>query len=174
MMRPGECPRDEAVLEAIADGAWPDGAPASLRAHVEACDTCRDLAEVATLLHHDRQELVRDVPVPSAGAVWWRARLRARAEAEHTAIRPILTVAACGATVLLALVAALLTMGWPWGSAVLADGMDAIQRLQPSVRVSLDVAALLPWLLERWLLPTMLAALLLLAAPLALYVAARD
>lgn len=174
MMRPSECPHEAAVLDVVVDGLWPEGADTALRAHVDGCDVCRDLADVACLLRDDRQSLLTDLAVPPSGAVWWRARVRARAEAERTTMQPMLMAAACSVTVLVAVVAALVAMGWPWGSEVLGDGVHVLRRLQPSWRVSVDATTLLPWLLERWLVPTVLACCLLVATPVALYVAARD
>lgn len=171
-MRPYECRHEDALLEAIGSGAWPDAVDGSLRAHVADCPVCRDLAAIVPLMHDDRRALCDEVRVPSSGAVWWRAQVRARAEAEHAAMRPMLVAAAWGTTALVALIAALVTLGWPSGEALLGDGVDAVRRLQPTLRV--DVGALVPWLFERWLLPTVLAALLLVATPVALYVAARE
>lgn len=173
-MRPHACRHEDALLEAIASGAWPAEAEASLRAHVAACPVCRDLAAVVPLLHDDRLALCAEARVPTAGAVWWRAQVRARAEAERAAMRPMLVAAAWGATVLVAVLAALVTIGWPSGEILVGDGVDALRRLRPSLHVSVDVATLVPWLVERWLVPTILTAFLLVAAPVVLYVAARD
>jgi len=57
---------------------------------------------------------------------------------------------------------------------LVGDGLDALRRLRPSLHVSVDVATLVPWLVERWLVPALLAAFLLVAAPVVLFVAARD
>lgn len=174
MMRPCECRYEDALLDAIADGAWPGAVEASLRAHVADCPVCRDLAAVVPAIHDDRQALCAEVRVPSSGAVWWRAQVRARAEAEQAAMRPMLVAAAWGATVLVAVLAAIVTLGWPFGEALLGEGVDVLRRLQPSLYVSVDMSSVVPWLLDRWLVPTLLATLLLVTTPLVLYVAARD
>ena len=83
-----ECGREADVLEAVAFGRWPDHA-AELVTHVAACAVCADLADVARALHDDREAACREAPVPAAGIVWWRATIRARADAARTASRPI-------------------------------------------------------------------------------------
>lgn len=169
-MVPHECPREQDVLEAVASGTWPTQAAVSLRAHAATCDVCRDVVEVAQFLREDGAVLGAEVRVPSAGAVWWRAQVRARAEAEQAAMRPMLVAAACGATVLVALMAAAVTLGLPWVDAWMADSLAVLARLQPTVSVSGD---LVRGALERWLVPLVLAAVLLVAAPVALYLASE-
>jgi hypothetical protein len=169
-MRPHECPREDEVLDAITSGRWPDGCAVSLHAHVAACEVCRDVADVALYLRDDGAALGAEVRVPSAGAVWWRAQARARAEAEQAAMRPMLVAAACGATVLVALMAAALTLGLPWVGALLGDSLAMLARVQPTVSVSADLVG---EALERWLLQVVLAAVLLVAAPVALYLASE-
>lgn len=173
-MRPGDCRHEETLIAAIASGSWPDEADPTLRAHVAGCAVCRDLAAIVPLLRDDRLTLCVERSVPSAGAVWWRARVRARAEAEQAAMQPMLVAAAWAVTVLVALIAVVVTLGWPWGQALVGEGLEAARRLQPTLHVSFDLTALVPRLFERWLVPVLLAGLLLLATPLALYVAARE
>jgi hypothetical protein len=83
-----ECPREADVLEAVAFGRWPDRA-GELVAHAAACPVCADLVEVAGALQSDRQTACREAHVPTAGMVWWRATIRARADAARTATQPI-------------------------------------------------------------------------------------
>jgi hypothetical protein len=84
-----ECPREGEVFETVAFGRWPTGAAAELRSHVAACPVCRDVADVSAVLHDDRRSLLRAAQPPTAGVVWWRATIRARAEATRTAMQPI-------------------------------------------------------------------------------------
>lgn len=172
-MLPHQCAREEDVLEAIASGRWPDACDVSLRAHAESCDLCRDLVEVAMLVQEDGAALRAEVRVPSAGSVWWRSQVRARAEAEQAVMRPMLVVAACGATALVALIAAVLTLGMPWTMGLLLDSVGMLTRLQPSVEVSVGLLPMAWGVLERWLVPLVLVGLLLVAAPVALYFADR-
>jgi hypothetical protein len=83
-----ECPREADVLEAVAFGRWPDHA-ANLVAHAATCPVCADLVEVASALQSDRQAACREAHPPTAGMVWLRATIRARADAARTATRPI-------------------------------------------------------------------------------------
>jgi len=88
-MTPYTCQFEEQVLAAVASGDWPDRADQALRAHVTECATCADLAMVGGLLKDDHAAAVAESNVPSSGQVWWRAQVRARAEAQRAAARPI-------------------------------------------------------------------------------------
>jgi hypothetical protein len=83
-----ECPREADVLEAVAFGRWPNHA-GDLVAHAAACPVCADLVDVASALQSDRRAACREAHVPAAGMVWWRATIRARADAARTATQPI-------------------------------------------------------------------------------------
>lgn len=165
-----ECPHESAVLDAILSDNWSAGCPPSLLAHVEACDVCRDLTVVAAAVHGDFEVACATARVPSAGAVWWRAQMRARAEGERRAMRPMLIAAACGLTVLVALTAGALTLGLPWLTGPLADALGIITDGWSVIAFARQAEALA----ERWLVYAVLAAVLLLAAPVALLVAAWD
>ena len=172
-MLPHQCAREEDVLEAVASGRGPDACDVSLRTHAESCDLCRDLVDVAMLVQQDGAALRADVRVPSAGSVWWRAQVRARAEAEQAVMRPMLVVGACGATVLVALIAAVLTLGMPWTVGLLLDSVGMLARVQPSLEVGADLLPMAWGVLERWLVPVLLVGVLVVAAPVALYLADR-
>ena len=86
------CPRESELWTAIAAGRWPDAADAELRAHVEGCASCRDVAVVAVALARDAQDLRHASTPPSSAIVWWRAQMRARQEAARAADRPITVV----------------------------------------------------------------------------------
>ena len=129
-----ECPREADVFEAIAFGRWPDHAGAELRTHVAGCAVCRDLADVAAVLHADRQALLRTAHPPTAGVVWWRATIRARAEATRTAMQPITLWQGVAAAAIVGVVAALGGSLWQWSRtadriggliALLVNGRDA-------------------------------------------------
>jgi len=90
-----ECLHEQRIVEAIVGGRWPHACDASLVTHAAACEICRDVVTVAVALHED-DVCARHEPqasrLPSPGLVWWRATIRARAEATRVAERP-LTVA---------------------------------------------------------------------------------
>ena len=120
-MNTTECPREQDVVEAVMSGNWPDG----LRSHADRCPVCADLAMVAVLLHGEGDEAWREARVPTSGQVWWRATLRARAEAAAAAARPITMVqglaGACAAGVSMALI----TLAWPSSVQPLLNGIIA-------------------------------------------------
>ena len=87
-----ECLREQEIVEAIANGRWPHGCDPSLEMHASECDVCRDVVTVAVALREDDLSARHEARLPSAGLVWWRATIRARAEATRVAERP-LTVA---------------------------------------------------------------------------------
>jgi hypothetical protein len=80
---------------------------------------------------------------------------------------------ACAATVLVALVATVLTLGWPW-TTIAGDSIAMLSRVQPSIDLSFDVVPVVRDVLDRWMLHLVLAAVLLVAAPVALYFTAWE
>jgi hypothetical protein len=102
-----ECDREQDVLDAMAAGRWPGRCDEELRAHVNACGTCRDLADVATALLSDQETARRQARVPPAGVVWWRAQLRAREDAARAAGRPVAFIQGVAASVAVWLLIAL-------------------------------------------------------------------
>jgi len=106
-----QCPRESDILEAIAFGRWPDGCR-DLAAHAAACEMCADIVEVALALHDDREALCRAAQPPSVGMVWWRATIRARAEAARTATKPISVLQAIAGACIVGAAAGLLTVVW--------------------------------------------------------------
>jgi len=92
MMNAPECAFEEEVLAAALQSRWPDRVPSELRAHVESCSLCRDLAEVSGAISEMREEMRPATVLPDAGRIWWMTQLRARREAIQTAGRPITAV----------------------------------------------------------------------------------
>lgn len=82
------CPREPEVVEAVTRGEWPVTAE-ELRAHAAACAACGELVTLSQALREDHSVVCREADVPAAGTVWWRATIRARAEAAEKAARPI-------------------------------------------------------------------------------------
>ena len=110
-MSGNECPREADILEAIAFGRWPDGC-GDLSAHAASCEVCADLVEVAVALHDDRAALCREAKPPSSGMVWWRATIRARAEATRTATQPISVLQGIAGACVVGAAAGLVTIAW--------------------------------------------------------------
>jgi hypothetical protein len=126
---PVECAREPQTLRLVLARRWPDGADAELRAHVASCQVCSDVAAVAALLGPEREASLRRVHVPAAGQVWWRAALRAHAEAAEAARRPILWLQGIAGACAVAIFAAAITLVWP----ELAAAAGRLASLRPDV-----------------------------------------
>jgi predicted anti-sigma-YlaC factor YlaD len=94
-MTPLDCVREQDVIDAVASGRWPGRAGAELCEHVAGCPVCADLAEVMVAFAAERDQSSTDAAVlPPAEIVWYRAQMRARAEAAQLAGRPMAVVQA--------------------------------------------------------------------------------
>ena len=106
MSRPdatGTCPRERELLDALERGfVAPD-----LESHAAECRDCGELHAVATAFLEDRVVAVAEAPVPAAGTMWWRMRLRQRRDAEERARRSLLVGQAATVFLALALMAVL-------------------------------------------------------------------
>jgi hypothetical protein len=127
-MSPRECPFEAEVLEAALHTCWDP----ELRAHLESCATCADIAAVAGAIEAER---AAPPAIPDSGRMWWMAQHRARLEAAQAANRPMTAVQAialvCAAVVLIAyLPAAVSRIHGTWfvwvGSLLLEHGLLAI------------------------------------------------
>jgi hypothetical protein len=164
-----ECPREADLVEAIAFGRWPDRC-GDLTTHVAACEICSDLVEVALALHDDRAALCREVQPPSAGIVWWRATIRARAEATRTATQPISVLQGIAGACAVGAAAGLVTIAWHS-----MNWMDRIGEL--AVRLesrSADIASASTFATGHGLPILVAVAAGLVPAPLALYITLAD
>src|SRR5881409_1595752 len=83
------CSREQEIVDLVVGGRRLDEGDDALRAHAAECGACAETLELARLLQEDQKALCEHAPVPSAGAVWWRATIRARTEAARTAGQPI-------------------------------------------------------------------------------------
>jgi hypothetical protein len=93
MLTAPSCPHEADVLDLVAIDQWPARADAALRAHVDDCEVCGDLAAAAAAIVALRESTpAADVRVPDASVVWYRSQMRARAENMQRASRPILVV----------------------------------------------------------------------------------
>ncbi len=160
-----ECPRESEVFEAVAFNRVVD-----VRDHLASCAICAEIADVAGALRADHAAACRDARVPSAGAVWWRATIRARAEATRTVSQPITILqgiaGACGVGLAVALV------GVAWRSFNWFDGLGDVMTQLDARHEELAAASAL--VLQHGV-PVMLAlAACVVIAPFALYVAFSD
>jgi hypothetical protein len=87
--RAGECCREQDVLDALVTERWPERVADELRTHAEGCHICRDVIAGIGPILADRVDLSSEGHLPSSGAMWWRAQMRARQEAAREAARPV-------------------------------------------------------------------------------------
>jgi hypothetical protein len=160
-----DCPREADVLEAIAFGRWPEQC-AELVAHASSCAVCADLVEVARALREDREWLCRGAQPPAAGMVWWRATIRARADAARTATQPISVLQGIAGATIVGAVAGLVTVGWRSAHWIERIADLAVQLHSGNADAASASALALPVLL------TIAAGLVL--APLAIYFTLAD
>jgi hypothetical protein len=83
------CSYEVELTQALRDGHWPEGCGTELRAHVDGCDSCRDLVLVTHAFQGARRESEQVTPSSSASLLWWRAQLRRRNAAAERVNRPI-------------------------------------------------------------------------------------
>jgi hypothetical protein len=113
-----DCAHESDVVLAVQTGRWPDRVDEDLRRHAGGCPVCSDAIVVARAMAEaaamDDEAAARDLQLPSAGAVWLRAEVRARAAAARTATRPITLVQVAAFTSLAASAGAFFgaTSGW--------------------------------------------------------------
>jgi len=106
------CPRDRDVLDVLTRNAWNDTAHEDLRAHAAGCAVCAEVVEIAQLLRADHDALCRDARVPTAGLVWWRSTIRARAEAARVVEQPMTIAQGVGAAAIVGLLVAMAGLVW--------------------------------------------------------------
>jgi hypothetical protein len=107
------CAREVEVVASLLDRRSLRIDDAALAAHVEACESCREVAELTRLMSTDHEKTRREIRVPAAGQVWWRAAVRARLEAVHAAARPLTWSHGVAGACAIGLVMALLGFAWP-------------------------------------------------------------
>ena len=149
-MKPVECPREQETVRHLLSRRGLECADAGLRSHIEGCAVCTDAVMLASLLGSDRDDALRDVHVPAAGQVWWRAALRAHADASDAARRPLIWLQGIAGACAVALVAALVSLAWPSiydavvvMAALRPDVTPLIEAVRPVMPIALTVLACL-------------------------------
>lgn len=161
-----ECPREQEALEVAYAGTWPDGCDQELRAHVSSCAICRDVVRVASAILDDQRHAPPVAHIPGSGIAWWRAQMRARAEAARAASTPITVVQGIAAACIVGMGVALAGAAFPWISSWFAVA-DVVPALEGAAS---DASAIVS--LSRWL--PLAAVVSLLLAPVAIYFAVTD
>jgi hypothetical protein len=168
----GICEHEMAVTQAVLSRQWPDACDHTLREHASGCEVCREVVEVAALLREDYDEARhaishRDVPLPSAGQIWWRAAVHARADAARAAARPLVWGYGAAAACAIGLLAAGIGAVWPSVMPVFDRWGALTARLTPTADMLLaTLSAQMPIVLG--------VAAFLIATPIALYYALRE
>lgn len=103
-----DCLREAEVAEAVACGQWPQACPADLRDHVAVCPVCAEVVAVMEPLLYEKARAWQEASVPAAHVVWWRAQIRARAEAQRTVAQPMSFAQAAAAVSVVALMLAMM------------------------------------------------------------------
>lgn len=165
-----ECVREEEVMEAAATGRWPDRVDEDLRAHVSACAVCADVAEVAPLFVAERDVAWQEADLPPASAVFWRAQMRVRREAAEQATRPMVLVQRAALAYAGAALFGLGVLLGPWIRASARAVAGVLQWLTPNDDALVGIAMNA----NTSLLPIAGLMLLLILAPVVLYVALAD
>lgn len=164
-----ECAREAEVVSAVLSGAWPGQCDEALTAHASKCESCGEVAAVATVLREAAEHERRDVQVPVAGQVWWRAAVRARLEASHAATQPMTWLHGITAAMFIGVMLAVAGMAWP----SIAAGFDAAKSVGVTLFTS-EAATAMAGPLRTTLLIALAAGAVLVIAPIAIYLALSD
>ncbi len=165
-----DCVREQEVLSAILAGRWPQACEDELRTHAAGCATCGEVAEVASLMRDD-YNAARDVRLPGAGQVWWRAAVRARLEAGQAAARPITWIYGLTGASAAGLAVVVMSLAWPSLRDVVGWALAQVAALDAETAA---IAALAGNTILRALPFAIAIAAVLVLAPVALYFALSD
>jgi hypothetical protein len=167
---PVDCPREQEVVNAVLSNRWPQRCDESLVTHAAHCEVCGEIAKVSLLLRDDIDQSRIDVHVPAAGQVWWRAAVRARLESTHAATRPMTWMHGITGAIVCGAFLAGVTAVWPMLPGVIKSARAIPSELFPSA----DVANAIAGGLAQSVAIGLVAAALLVIAPLAVYFALSD
>ena len=164
-----ECAREAEVVSAVLMGAWPDRCDEALTEHASHCEICGEVAAVAGAIREANEHERRDVQVPVAGQVWWRAAVRSRLEASHAATQPMTWLHGITAALVIGVMLAAAGMAWP----SIAGGFDAAKTVGTTLITS-EAATAIAGPLRTTLLIALAAGAVLVIAPIAIYLALSD
>ncbi|MEO8683016.1 MAG: hypothetical protein ABI665_28480 [Vicinamibacterales bacterium] len=165
-----ECPREQEVVNAVLSGVWASIDDDEVAAHAAQCEVCGEVAAIAAVLREDAEHARREVVVPVAGQVWWRAAVRARLERTQAATQPMTLMHGLTAAIAVGLLLAILGMAWP----TLTGGVEMLKSLVTIGPPSGDVTgAMLAALRQSFTLALVVTAGLIIT-PIAIYFALSD
>jgi hypothetical protein len=162
------CPREADVVQALFGR---DALDDDLASHARGCDCCRDAMTVASALRADREWIRGDLPVPSAGQIWWRAAVRARLEATQAVARPLTWAHGVAAASAAGLVAGAAGLAWPTIARAGAFVVEQFSAVNPE---TLAVAGVAASAIQRSVPLAITVAAGLLLAPIAVYLMLTD
>lgn len=168
--RSSECPREEEVVNAVLSGVWASIDDEELSAHAAQCEVCGEVAAVSALLREDSELARREVAVPGAGQVWWRAAVRARLERTQAATQPITLMHGITAAIAIGMLLAIVGMAWPTIAGSVQEVKALVRVMVPNGEVT---GAVLGALRQSLALAVIVAAGLIIT-PLAVYFALSD
>src|SRR4030095_15927614 len=157
-----ECPFEADVAGAVVGGRWLHDSVSELRTHAQGCAFCADIVQVA-MIFRSEQDAARQVRVPAAGQVWWRATVRARMEAAQAAARPITWLQGTAGAAVAGLICAMVVMAWSPLKAAAWSALSIAATFAPGL---LDAAAPLLTAMKNSLPPVLRAAACVVLAPL--------
>jgi hypothetical protein len=110
-MNARSCPREAEVLAVLENGR--ERHVKATSNHLSECESCAEVVTARLIADLHANDL-QAANIPSAGQVWWRAQVRARAEARSAAERPMQIVQAVSAACVAGALAAGIGWAWPW------------------------------------------------------------
>jgi hypothetical protein len=148
-MNADPCRREADLLDALANGTWPEASDRELIDHVAACAECGELALAAATIDADRRDAEHAVALPASGAAWWRIQMRIDREMREAAARTVrrthsaIVVATVAVVTVVLAMTSLLGAAWSWISRAMPTAADfaALHRLAPSTTTLLIAAA---------------------------------
>ena len=169
-MTVNDCPREPQIVQAVLAGAWPDRADHELKLHAARCETCSEVASIATILREDQDYARREVQVPAAGQVWWRAAVRARLETAHAAMQPMTWLHGVSAAITIGIMLAAIGFAWP----SIAGTTEWVKALVAGIVPHSEVAGIVVGTLRQSFIAALCVGACLVVGPLALYFALSD
>ena len=121
-------------------------------------------------MHDDHERSRYEVQVPAAGQVWWRAAIRARLDSTQASTRPMTWLHGVTAAVAVGVMLAVIGVAWP----MLMPMLERAWTMAAGYFPSADVANAVANGLRLSAMLGLIAAAMLVVAPLALYFALSD
>lgn len=165
-----ECRFEEDVVQAVLSGGWPESVSDELRTHGYNCSVCCEVVNVAVMLRQDGERSRREVQVPAAGQVWWRAAIRARMEQAQASTRPMTWLHGITGACVVGIALAVLGIAWP---SVMSAASWLWSQLVTSAAGS-EAGGLVAMAVNQTVIIGLIVGACVLVAPVVLYLALSD